>query len=104
MLMAVSERTREIGMRMAVGARRRDIAQQFVIEAVALAAAGGVLGLLVSLASNPVAQSFGIPTAFSPWILLAALACSAGTGLAFGIAPARRASRLDPVAALAARR
>ena len=103
MLMAVSERTREIGIRMAVGARRRDITQQFIIEAVVLAVAGGTLGLLISLASNPALQSFGIPTAFSPWIVLAALLCSVGTGLVFGIAPARRASRLDPVAALAAR-
>ncbi len=103
MLMAVSERTREIGIRMAVGARRRDITRQFIIEAVALATAGGVLGLLISLASNPAVRSFDIPVALSPWVVLAAVVCSVGTGLAFGIAPARRASRLDPIAALAVR-
>ena len=103
MLMAVGERTREIGIRMAVGARRRDITKQFTIEALALSVAGGALGLLVSLATNPALRSFGIPMAFSPWIVLTALVCSVGTGLAFGVAPARRASRLDPVAALAAR-
>ena len=102
MLIAVSERTREIGIRMAVGARRCDITRQFVIEATTLTVAGGVLGLLLSLVSNPVVQAFGVPTAFSPWIVLAALACSVGAGLAFGIGPARRAARLDPVAALAA--
>ena len=103
MLMAVTERTREIGIRMAVGARRRDITEQFVLEAVALAVAGGALGLLASLASGPLVQSFELPMAFSPWILVAALACSVGTGLVFGIVPARRAARLDPVAALATR-
>ncbi len=102
MLMAVAERTREIGIRMAVGARRRDIAQQFVIEAIALASLGGLLGLCAGLATSPLARSFGLPVAFSPWIAIAALACAAGTGLVSGILPARRASRLDPVAALAA--
>lgn len=103
MLMAVTERTREIGIRMAVGARRRDITEQFVLEAVALAVAGGALGLLASLASGPLVKSFDLPVAFSPWIVVAALACSVGTGLVFGIVPARRAARLDPVAALASR-
>lgn len=103
MLMAVTERTREIGIRMAIGARRRDITEQFVLEALALAAVGGLLGLLASLASGPLIKYFGFPVAFSPWIVVAALACAVGTGLVFGIVPARRAARLDPVAALATR-
>ena len=103
MLMAVVERTREIGIRMAVGARRRDITQQFVIEAMALASLGGLLGLCASMATGPLVKSFGLPAAFSPWIVIAALTCAVGTGLVFGIVPARRAARLDPVAALASR-
>lgn len=103
MLMAVTERTREIGIRMAIGARQRDIIQQFVLEAVALAAAGGMLGLLASFATGPLLKLFNLPMAFSAWMALAALACAAGTGLVFGIVPARRAARLDPAAALATR-
>ena len=103
MLMAVTERTREIGIRMAIGARQRDIIEQFVLEAVVLAAAGGLLGLLASLASGPLLKLFDLPLAFSAWMVVAALACAAGTGLVFGIVPARRAARLDPVAALATR-
>ena len=103
MLMAVTERTREIGIRMAVGARRRDITRQFVIEAIALASLGGLLGLCASLATSPLVQAFDLPAAFSPWIVVAALVCAVGTGLVFGIVPARRAARLDPVAALATR-
>ncbi|MCY3817597.1 MAG: ATP-binding cassette domain-containing protein [Gammaproteobacteria bacterium] len=103
MLMAVTERTREIGIRMAVGARRRDITQQFVIEAIALASLGGLLGLCASMATSPLVQSFELPVAFSPWIVIAALVCAVGTGLVFGIVPARRAARLDPVTALATR-
>ena len=103
MLMAVTERTREIGIRMAVGARRRDITQQFVIEAIALASLGGLLGLGASMATSPLVQLFELPVAFSPWIVIAALVCAVGTGLVFGIVPARRAARLDPVSALATR-
>ena len=102
MLMAVSERTREIGIRMATGARRRDITQQFVIEALALAVVGGLLGLVASVATGPLVKLLDFPVAFSPWMVLVALACAVGTGLVFGIVPAKRAARLDPVAALAA--
>ena len=103
MLMAVAERTREIGIRIAIGARRRDILEQFVFEAVTLALVGGLLGLLAGVASGPLMQSFDIPVSFSPWMMIVALVCAAGTGLVFGIAPARRAARLDPVAALSMR-
>ncbi|WP_446831749.1 ATP-binding cassette domain-containing protein [Candidatus Foliamicus sp.] len=103
MLMVITERTREIGIRMAVGARRRDITEQFLLEAVALTAVGGLLGLLASWASGPLIEYLGLPIVFSPWIVIVALACTVGIGLVFGIVPAQRAARLDPVAALAAR-
>lgn len=96
-------RRHEIGIRMAVGARRSDITQQFVIEAIALASLGGLLGLGASMATSPLVRTFELPVAFSPWIVIAALVCAVGTGLVFGIVPARRAARLDPVTALARR-
>jgi len=74
-----------------------------VIEAVALTVVGGLLGLLASVITGPLVGSLGISVAFSPWMMIAALICAVGTGLVFGIVPARRAARLDPVAALAVR-
>ena len=100
MLMSVKERTREIGIRMAAGARRRDIMQQFVIEAAVLATVGGVLGVAACIATGPLLRLFDFPAVFAPEIALAALAFSMATGVIFGVVPARRASGLDPVAAL----
>ena len=101
-LATVSQRTREIGIRMAVGARRRDITAQFLVETAVATTLGGVVGTLLSLAGSPlVARLADAPIAFPPWVVPVALACAITTGLIFGIAPARRASRLDPVAALA---
>ena len=100
MLVSVAERTREIGIRMATGARRRDILRQFLLEAVAVTAAGGVLGTMLGFASRVVFDAFEVPAALSVWFVFAALACAVGTGLAAGIVPARRAAALDPVAAL----
>ncbi|MCY3821750.1 MAG: ATP-binding cassette domain-containing protein [Gammaproteobacteria bacterium] len=100
MLVSVAERTREIGIRMATGARRRDILCQFLLEAVAVTAAGGVLGTMLGFASRIVFDAFDVPAALSVWFVFAALACAVGTGLAAGIVPARRAAALDPVAAL----
>ena len=100
MLVSVAERTREIGIRMATGARRRDILRQFLLEAVAVTAAGGVLGTMLGFASRVVFDAFDVPAALSVWFVFAALACAVGTGLAAGIVPARRAAALDPVAAL----
>ena len=100
MLVSVAERTREIGIRMATGARRRDILRQFLLEAVAVTAAGGVLGTMLGFASRIVFDAFDVPAALSVWFVFAALACAVGTGLAAGIVPARRAAALDPVAAL----
>ena len=100
MLMAIAERTREIGIRMAIGARRRDLSEQFMLEAVTLALVGGLLGLLASMTSGTLMRLFDIPVFFSPWMIIVALVCAAGTGLVFGTIPARRAAQMDPVTAL----
>ena len=103
MLATVAERTREIGLRMATGARRRDILFQFVCEAVVVSGLGGIVGLLLALVLGEAVNSFGITVmAFTAPILLIGLSCATLTGLFFGFAPARRASRMDPVTALAA--
>ena len=101
MLVSVAERTREIGIRMATGARRRDILRQFLLEAVAVTFAGGVLGTALGFASRFAFEAFEVPAGLSPWFVFAALGCAVATGLAAGIVPARRAAGLDPVAALA---
>jgi putative ABC transport system permease protein len=101
MLVSVTERTREIGLRMAVGARRRDIRRQFLIEAVTLALAGGLIGALVgSAGAISIAWQAEWPILISPWAILLASACAALVGIAFGFYPAVRASRLDPMVAL----
>ena len=101
MLVSVTERTREIGVRMATGARMRNILQQFLIEALVVSALGGVLGVLIGLAAASVLKGFGMPIQFSLLPVLAAFACAFLTGLLFGWLPARKAARLDPVVALA---
>ena len=100
MLVAVAERTREIGLRKALGARRSRILAQFVIEAVMLAICGGLLGLLLGFAATGVARLLGIPAEVPLWAVLLSLGVSCGIGLLFGIYPAARASRLDPAVAL----
>jgi putative ABC transport system permease protein len=102
MLVSVTERTREIGIRKAIGARRSDIVLQFLTEAVVLTGLGGMLGMffgwLVSLAARLVFPS--LPTAVPMWALVSGVVVSVGVGLFFGIWPATRAARLDPVVAL----
>ena len=104
MLASVAERTREIGLRMAIGARERDILMQFVCEAAMVAGLGGAVGLIAALGLGALANSFTpmAVVAFTPWILLVGLSCATLTGVIFGFAPARRAAGMDPVAALRA--
>ena len=104
MLVSVSERINEIGVRMAVGARRADILQQFLIEAVLVCILGGVLGIVAALAFGLVFPAFGsnFQLIYSTTSIVAAVACSTVIGMVFGFLPARNASMLDPVVALSA--
>jgi ABC-type antimicrobial peptide transport system permease subunit len=99
MLVSVSERTREIGIRKAVGARTYDILSQFVIEAVMLSVTGGVIGILLG-ALGAAALSPVVPTQITPWAVAVAFFFSAGVGVFFGVYPAWKASQLDPIVAL----
>ncbi len=101
MLVSVTERTREIGLRMAVGARPRDVLSQFLVEALALATAGGILGVAIGLAVGfAAAQRLGWPMQVQPVIIAIAMGFSAAVGVVFGLYPAYKASRLDPIEAL----
>ena len=103
MLMAVSERTREIGIRKAVGARARDIERQFLVEAIALSALGGIIGVLSGWAfAELVAYASPLPARITWWSVLLAVFLGAGVGVIFGVYPSRRAARLDPIDALRA--
>ncbi|MFT4174848.1 MAG: ABC transporter permease, partial [Rhodocyclaceae bacterium] len=103
MLMTVRERTREIGIRMATGARQRDILRQFLTEAVLVSVAGGFIGVVAGLLIGAVLIAWRVPLVFSLSAMAGAFACAVGTGLIFGFMPARQAARMDPVVALAAR-
>src|SRR5215471_1117198 len=101
MLVSVVERTREIGIRMATGARMRDILLQFNIEAAVVCAAGGVLGIVVGILAGFVLRYTGMSVIFSLTPAVLAFTCASATGLIFGYLPARKAAQLDPVIALA---
>lgn len=104
MLVSVTERTREIGVRMAVGARQSDIMTQFLIEAVLVCLLGGILGILLALGLGQVIERLGadgFSMVYSTTSMVAAFACSTLIGIVFGFLPARNAARLDPVDALA---
>ena len=101
MLVSVTERTREIGIRLAIGARANDILTQFLIEAVTLAAIGGVAGIATGVgASLVVGKLTNFSVGFRPDIALVSMAVSGGIGVVFGFFPARSAARLDPIVAL----
>ncbi|HEX7439522.1 MAG TPA: ABC transporter permease [Caldimonas sp.] len=101
MLVSVTERTREIGLRLAIGAREREVLLQFLIEAVALAALGGIVGIVIATgASFVLAGAMGVPFLFDPTINLLSFVFSAGIGVLFGYFPARRAAQMDPIEAL----
>ncbi len=101
MLVAVAERTREIGIRKALGARRKDILRQFLVEAATLSTVGAVLGIALGiLGANVIAWNTPLPAAIAPWSLVAATLLGTVVGIVSGVMPARKASRLDPIDAL----
>jgi len=101
MLVSVTERTREIGLRLAIGALEREVLLQFLIEAVVLAALGGVIGIVLATgASIGLSKLMNVPFVFNPGVNLLSFVFSAGIGVLFGYFPARRAARLDPIEAL----
>ncbi|MGA7676118.1 MAG: ABC transporter permease [Rhizomicrobium sp.] len=101
MLVSVTERTREIGIRMAIGARAHDVLLQFLIEAAVISVLGGIVGTVIGISGAAgVAALLKLPFIFQPGIVVIAVLFSAGVGVAFGFFPARRAARLDPIEAL----
>jgi putative ABC transport system permease protein len=101
MLVSVTERTREIGIRMAVGARSRDIMLQFIVEAVVMAASGGIIGILLGIGSSTVLKNLvELPTLIRPDIVVIAFLVSGTVGVFFGFYHARKAAQLDPIEAL----
>ena len=101
MLVSVTERTREIGLRIAVGARGRDIRLQFLIESLMLSLVGGLVGAALGAAAAVViALKAGWPILVSPWVIVLACGFAGLVGISFGLYPARRAAQLDPITAL----
>src|SRR5690242_3042094 len=102
MLVSVTERTKEIGVRKAIGARRRDIVRQFLFEAMMLTFLGGVLGVLLAVGASRILMLLipSLPAAIPTWAVVTGLTVSIGVGLIFGVWPARKASKLDPIECL----
>jgi len=101
MLVAVAERTREIGIRKALGAKRRDILWQFLVESATLSVIGAAIGIGLGIGGAKVIAAISpLPASVAPWSILVGLMVGAGVGIAAGMYPASRAARLDPIAAL----
>jgi putative ABC transport system permease protein len=102
MLVSVTERTREIGVRKAIGATKKDIILQFLLEAMTLTGVGGILGIILALVGSFLIAVLApsLPSLIPIWSVVAALTVSVVIGLVFGVWPARKASRLDPIVAL----
>ncbi|MGA2001735.1 MAG: ABC transporter permease [Terriglobales bacterium] len=101
MLVSVTERTREVGIRKAMGAKRKDVLLQFLIEAVILSLTGGLIGVLLGIGvAKGVTLAIGMPSAIKLWAVFAGLIVAGSVGVFFGVYPARKAARLDPIAAL----
>jgi putative ABC transport system permease protein len=101
MLVAVSERTREIGVRKALGAKRQDILLQFLIEAATLGIVGSAIGVALGIGlAEGIAAFSPLPASVAPWSIVVGIALGAGVGVVSGVYPASRASRLDPITAL----
>ena len=101
MLVSVTERTREIGIRLAIGAREREVLMQFLVEAVVLSSLGGIIGILLAIAGSiGLSRLLQVPFIFNPSIVLVAFLFSAAVGILFGYFPARKAAQMDPIDAL----
>jgi putative ABC transport system permease protein len=101
MLVAVAERTREIGIRKALGARSKDILRQFLVEAATLSTLGAIVGIALGIAgAKIISMNTPLPAAIAPWSLVVATALGMGVGIVSGVYPARRAAKLDPIDAL----
>ncbi len=101
MLVTVTERTREIGIRKAMGARRRDVMLQFLIESGTMALIGGLIGVVGGISiAKAVTLAIGMPSAIQLWAVAAGLFVATSVGIFFGVYPARKAAKLDPIVAL----
>jgi putative ABC transport system permease protein len=101
MLVSVTERTREIGIRKALGAKRTNVLWQILVESMTLSSIGGILGITMGfVAASLVGVFTPLPYTISPWAIVAGLFVTLGTGIFFGIYPANKAARLDPIEAL----